>query len=570
MHVEPTPAPAPSPSGQARAPFRWDVPPRFNFGVDVVDRHARDEAGEALVWEGPDGRVEAYTYADMARLTARFGNALRAAGVGRGDRVLVMLPRIPQWPIAMVGALKVGAVPIPCIEMLTAKDVAYRVIDSGATAIVCRAAEAGKFRGLDSLRARVAVGEGAGPGWTAWDAAMTAGSDILEPADTAAEDPAVLYYTSGSTGLPKGVLHAARALFAWRTSAEHWLDLHPGDRIWCTADTGWSKAGTSILFGPWSRGACAFLHDGPFDPGRRLDLLARHRITVYCAPATELARVAAVQEAEPRDLSALRRTVSAGEAMNPAVLDRWERTTGLRVAEAYGQTETLMTVLNRPGDPVKPGSMGTPSPGSDVDVVDESGRPCPDGIEGDLAVRTPNPQLMLGYWRDPERTAACYRDGPDSARWFITGDRGWRDGDGYLWYAGRTDDVIGSAGYRIGPLEVENALLEHPAVLECAVVGAPDEERGEIVKAFVVLREAWEGTPALIAALQAHAKAATAPYKYPRAVEFVDALPRTPTGKLRRRTLKELELERAHVWSAGPAAPAVQQTPVAAVEIGIQ
>lgn len=523
----------------------WSSTAPFNFGVDVVDRHAAAGVGEALIWEGADGRVETYSYVDMARLTSRFANVLRGLGVGGGDRVLVMLPRIPHWQVALVGALKMGAVPIPCIEMLTAKDLEYRVADSGAATVVCRGSEAGKLAGAEGLRARIAIGGQPGPGWVGWDALMAQAADATHAAEVGAEDPATLYYTSGSTGLPKGVLHASRALRAWQVSAEHWLDLHPGDRIWCTADTGWSKAGTSILFGPWSQGACAFFYDGPFDPGRRLDLLQRHRITVYCAPATELARVAAVQETEPRDLSALRRTVSAGEAMTPAVLEQWERITGLRVAEAYGQTETLMTVLNRPGEPVRPGSMGRPSPGSDVNAVDAHGAFCAVGDEGDLALKAPNPQIMLGYWNDPGRTAACYREAPDGTRWFITGDRGFRDADGYLWYTGRSDDVIGSAGYRIGPLEIENALLEHAAVLECAVVGSPDPERGEIVKAFVVLRDGWDGSTALTAALQAHVKAVTAPYKYPRAIEFVDGLPRTATGKVRRRELKELELARA-------------------------
>lgn len=543
MHLTRHDGPGGAPAGErSGAPFRWDVPPTFNFGADVVDWHAAAGLGDALVWEDAAGRVETFSFADMSRLTNRFANALRSLGVRKGDRVVVMLPRIPQWQVAVVGALKIGAVPIPSIEMLTAGDVAYRVRNSGAAAAVCRAGETGKFDGLDGLRARVSVG--AADGWRSWDALMAAASEVPEPATVASEDPAIMYYTSGSTGLPKGVLHAARALYAWRVSAEHWLGLGPGDRIWCTADTGWSKAGTSVLFGPWSAGACAFFHDGPFDAARRLELLEKHRVTVYCAPATELARVAGEEGAARRDLSALRRTVSAGEPMIPAVAEAWERATGLRVAEAYGQTETLMVALNGPGEPVRMGSIGRASPGSDVDVLDEDGRRCGEGAEGDIAVRLPNPQLMLGYWRDEARTAAAVREGPEG-RWFVTGDRGRRDADGHLWYAGRSDDVIGSAGYRIGPMEVENALMEHPAVLECAVVGAPDRERGEIVKAFVVLRRGWDGTDALAGELQAHVKGATAPYKYPRAVEFVDDLPRTPTGKVRRRTLKDLEIERA-------------------------
>ncbi len=518
--------------------FRWETPDSFNFGADVVDRIAREQDGPALIWQNRAGASQAYRYSDMSRLTNRFASVLAGLGVSKGDRVVVMLPRIPHWQIAVVGALKLGAVPIPCIEMLTARDLDYRVRHSGAKAVVARAAHAGKLAGLENqLSVRISVG--GADGWTDYDAAMEGAAEDFAPVAVAAEDPVILYYTSGSTGHPKGVTHAARALHAWRVAARYWLDLKPHDRIWCTADTGWSKAGTSILFGPWSCGACAFFYDGPFDPHARLDLIARHRITVYCAAATELNRVAD-EDVSGFDLSALRRTVSAGESVNPAVAARWREATGVEVSEAYGLTEVLMVVLNFPFAPGKPGSMGLASPGTQVAIVDDAGRRLPAGEEGHIAVAMPNPQTMLGYWRDPERTAACYLEGPD-ARWFLTGDRGSRDMDGYVFYAGRAADVINSAGYRIGPLEVENVLLEHPAVQECAVVGAPDAERGEIVKAFVVLRDAAAASQALASELQTHVKRQTAPYKYPRAVAFIAELPKTPTGKIKRRALRDRE-----------------------------
>lgn len=515
--------------------FRWEVPETFNFGTDVVDAHARAGLGEALIREDEAGRVERLSFADVARATDRFANVLRAQGIAKGDRIVVVMPRIAAWQIAIVAALKIGAVPIPCIEMLTARDLVYRVRNAGAVGVVCRKGQVPKFDAVASdLGCRIVIGEA--PGWVSYDAAIAAASDRLVPAVVRAEDPAIMYYTSGSTGHPKGVLHSARALWTWRMSARHWLDLRPGDRIWCTADTGWSKAGTSILFGPWSEGACAFFHDGPFRPADRPRLLARHRITVYCAPGTELFRVVD-EDLSAHDLSALRRTVSAGESMNPVVAERWQRATGIRVDEAYGQTEALMLVLNYPDEPLKVGSMGLPAPGVDIDVIDERGARVGAGVEGQLAIRLPMPQMMLGYWNDPERTAACELEGADG-RWFLTGDRGRRDPDGYFWYAGRADDVINSAGYRIGPLEVENVLLEHPAVQECAAVGWPDPERGEIVKAFVVLRPGFAPDPALAAQLQAHVKAQTAPYKYPRAVAFVAELPKTVTGKIRRSALR--------------------------------
>ncbi|MDJ0895592.1 MAG: AMP-binding protein [Alphaproteobacteria bacterium] len=526
--------------------FRWELPSHFNFAVDVVDRWADERDGPALIWENAAGDRARYSYSDIARLSRRFAAVLREHGVAKGDRVLIMLPRLPHWQIAMAGALRIGAVPIPCIEMLTARDLAYRMTHAGARAVVCRTAQVGKFDGIaGDVPARIALG--GAPGWVDWEEALAAAPELEDAVLVAAEDPAVMYYTSGSTGEPKGVLHCARALYAWRVSAQYWLDLKPEDRIWCTADTGWSKAGTSILFGPWSCGACSFFYDGDFDPAVRLRLLERHRITVYCAPGTELYRIVN-EDVAGYDLSALRRTVSAGEAMNPVVAEKWREQTGITVSEAYGQTEALMLVLNFPNEPVKFGSMGLPSPGSDVDVIDGDGRRLGLDQEGDIAVRVPNPQMMLGYWQEAERTKACFVDGPDG-RWFVTGDRATRDADGYFWYRGRADDVISSAGYRIGPLEVENALLEHPAVQECAVVGSPHPERGEIVKAFVVLRAGASADDALARALQEHVKAITAPYKYPRVIEFLGELPKTLTGKIRRRALRDLEHQRVKAGS---------------------
>ena len=521
---------------QFHAGFDWAVPDHFNFGVDVVDRFASERDGPALIAENAVGEIREYMFSDIARITDRLGAALRRQGVGKGDFIIVMLPRIPEWQIAMVAALKIGAIPVPCIEMLTARDLAYRVANSGANAVICRAGQTDKFAALTgSLSVRISVG--AAPGWIEFDEMLADAPARFAAQKVAAEDPAIMYYTSGSTGHPKGVLHASRALYSWWVSAAFWLSLDPTDIIWCTADTGWSKAGTSILFGPWARGACAFFYDGPFEPRERLRLLERHRVTVYCAPATELAQIAEENTAR-FDLSALRQTVSAGEPVGPAIVDRWRGATGTPLLEAYGQTEALMIVLNYPGEPLKPGSMGRPAPGSDVAIVDPQGVRVADGEEGDIALMTPNPQLMLSYWGEPDRTAGCFRDGPDG-RWYVTGDRGVRDGDGYIWYRGRLDDIINSAGYRIGPTEIENVLLEHEAVAECAVVGKPDRARGEIVKAFIRVKEGFWADPALAQALQEHCKSQTAPYKYPREIEFIDSLPKTLTGKIRRSALRE-------------------------------
>lgn len=405
--------------------FRWQVPERFNFAADVVDHLARTADGPALVWANAAGEERRYSFSDMSRLTSRFASALAARGIRKGDRVLVMLPRIPEWQVAIVGCLKLGAVPIPSIEMLTAKDIAYRVRHAGVRAVVARGAHAGKFADvMDEVPVRLALAGtlGGAPGFEPLEEALAAGDPDFPAAQVAAEDPAILYYTSGSTGQPKGVLHASRGLYSWRGSARYWLDLGPGDTIWCTADTGWSKAGTSILFGPWSCGAASFFYDGPFDPKERLRLLERHGVTVYCAPGTELFRVVDAGVAE-HDLSRLRHTVSSGETLNPAVAARWEEATGVPILEAYGQTETLMTLLNYPCEPTREGSMGKPLPGLDLAIIDGAGNRLPAGSEGDIAVLTPNPQMMLGYLDEPERTASAYVEGPEG-RWFVTGDLG--------------------------------------------------------------------------------------------------------------------------------------------------
>lgn len=523
------------------AGFRWDIPDRFNFGVDVVDAWAAERNGPAIAWENAAGDEALLTFADVARLSNRLAGALRTAGVGKGDRVLVMLPRIPEWQIALVACLKIGAVVIPAIEMLTRRDIAYRIQNAEAKAAICRAAEVAKFADVaHEIPVRISIGSASG--WTEWQDALASGTDTLTAADVAIEDPAVMYYTSGSTGHPKGVLHAARSLYVWRMAAYFWLDLTPEDRIWCTADTGWSKAGTSIIWGPWSAGACAFFYDGPFVPAERLRLLAKHKVSVFCASSTELNRLTG-EAIGTYDLRALRRTISAGEAVSPVVAGRWEQATGCQVSEAYGQTEALMMVLNYPSEPLQYGAMGWPQPGLEIDIVDDAGIRQAAGVEGHVALKMPSPHMMLGYWQDPERTAACFITGPEG-QWYLSGDRARKDVDGRFWYAGRADDVINSAGYRIGPLEVENVLLEHEAVQECAVVASPDPERGEIVKAFIVLKPGIAGTPDLPVRLQNHVKVQTAPYKYPRAIEFVDELPKTVTGKIRRRTLKDREFGR--------------------------
>ena len=507
---------------EIRRRFRWKVPALFNFAADVVDAWAEDPGKLALVWCDTAGREERYSFARIAALSRRVGSLLRARGLRKGERCIVMLPRIPQWQLAMVGCLRVGVIPIPCIDMLTPGDLRYRVEHSGATGVITTRANAQKFSGLN-MRFRAAVG--GAEGWLDFDDETANASEDCAAESIAAEEPVAIYYTSGSSGHPKGVTHAARAVWAWRYASQTWQDLKPADLMWCTADTGWSKAGTAILFGPWSCGAAVLFYNGPFEPRERLALLARHRVNVFCAAATEFRRLVN-EDLSAFDLSALRLAVSAGETVNPEIVRRWQVLAGVPLLDGYGQTETLMTVLNYPFMPVKPGSMGKPLPGIEAAVID-----------GQLAIRLPNPQMMLGYWNDPERTAAA-KARVGGAEYWLTGDMVREDEDGYLFYEGRADDIISSAGYRIGPMEVESALIEHPAVQESAAVGKPDAERGEIVKAFVVLKAGRVATPELARELQEHVKRSTAPYKYPREIEFVAELPKNASGKLLRRVLR--------------------------------
>jgi acyl-coenzyme A synthetase/AMP-(fatty) acid ligase len=521
--------------------FRWDIPLLFNFGADVVDWWAAHNNKLALIWCNETGAERQLTFSDISEYSNRFASLLGSMGIRRGDRVMILLPRIPEWQIAMIGCMKLGAIPIPGIEMLTKGDIAYRVKHSGARGAVTTVANISKFEGLGSLLARVSVGGGAD--WVDFEEGMARSAASFVPVWLEAEDPAIIYYTSGSAGKPKGVTHANRAIFSWRVSAWYWQQLTEADTIWCTADTGWSKSGTSILFAPWSCGSTVLFYDGRFDAKKRFDLLEKYRVTVFCAAATELRRLI-LEKADAYDLSALRLAVSAGETVNPEIIGKWTELIKIPLLDGYGQTETLMTIVNYPVMPVKPGSMGRPLPGTEIVILNEKNEPVEAGKPGRLMIKLPNPQMMLGYWGDPALTqSAIVRYA--GADWFDTSDVVLVDQDEYVFYLGRSDDVINSAGYRIGPLEVENAVLEHPDVQECAAVSSPDPQRGEIVKAFVVLRAGIPASEMLAKEIQEHVKRVTAPYKYPRKIEFVTDLPKTPTGKIQRRLLREQEYKQA-------------------------
>jgi acyl-coenzyme A synthetase/AMP-(fatty) acid ligase len=502
------------------------APGRFNFARDVVERH--DPGQLAIRFCDRDGAVHDLTFGDVSDRAARWARLLRSHGVSPGDRVLVLVGKTPDWHAVMLAALKVGATAIPCSEMLRAKDLDFRVGHSGAGLLVADPGCRSEVESMADAPEVVYVGE------------TELGDPDPATADTAAEDPAFILYTSGTTKDPKGVVHVHRYAWAKRAQAERWLDARPGDLVWCTAGTGWAKSIWNVLLGPWSCGAGVVLHEGGFDPDERFRLIESLDPTVLCQAPTEYRLMAKSERLGGYDLSRVRHMVSAGEPLNPEVIRAFEEAFGRTIHDGYGQTENTLLVGNFPGAEIRPGSMGLPAPGYDVRVIDDDGEEAPVGEEGDVALRGDAPALFAGYWNAPEETAAVYR-----GEWYVTGDRAVRDEDGYLWFTGRADDVILSAAYRIGPFEVESALLEHPAVAESAVVGKPDRDRGQIVKAFVVLRPGRGGNSALAAELQEHCKRVTAPYKYPREIEFVGELPKTRSGKIRRVELRKLEEDRA-------------------------
>jgi acetyl-CoA synthetase/medium-chain acyl-CoA synthetase len=525
----------------ARQDFHFDVPERFNFAHDVLDRWAQDPQKRGLLWVDERGNREDVTFRHISERSARLADGLRRLGLKKGDRVLLVIPPEPEWWESFMALLRLGAVVVPGTSQLTARDIRYRSELARATAVIVDAATAEKADQAlgESGILRLVVGRR--DGWHAYEDVISGGAHGFSGEATRSSDPAILYFTSGTTGYPKMVLHThASYPIGHLVTGKYWLDLTPDDLHWNLSDTGWAKAAWSSLFGPWNTGSAVFIYRqyGRPDATKILAQFAEHGVTSFCGPPT-IFRMLVKSDLSQFRYDTLRSCVAAGEPLNPEVIDAWKRATGLTIRDGYGQTETVVLVANFPGGEVRPGSMGKPSPGFTVDVVGDDAGALPPNKEGDIAVRV-RPERPVGlfqeYWNNPEATAASFR-----GDWYITGDRAYRDEDGYLWFVGRADDVIISSAYRIGPFEVESALVEHPAVMEAAVVGKPDPERGEIVKAFVTLASGYVGSDELTRELQDHVKRVTAPYKYPREIEYVQDLPKTISGKIRRVELRERE-----------------------------
>lgn len=519
----------------------WIAPEFYNL-TSEMEQHPSDKI--ALKWLHEDGGYEEITYGKLLGQANRLAGGLKELGLQQGDRVLVMVPRRIIAYAIYLACLKLGLAVIPSSEMLRAKDLSYRLRHSEARAVIVWSevtAEVNKIaEDLPALDYRLSVSgheDDLGEGWISLESLMADKPDTFPAVASRRDDIAILAYTSGTTGNPKAVVHTHGWGYAHlRITSSLWLDIRESDTVWATAAPGWQKWIWSPFLTVLGNGATGFVYNGPFHPDRYLQLLQDQAIQVLCCTPTEYRLMAKAEGLPQYDLSKLRCAVSAGEPLNEEVIRTFQQHFDITIRDGYGQTESTLIIAALKDQPIRVGSMGQSIAPGIVEVINEEGQPVPAGVVGDIAVHLSMPALFQNYYKDPERKANC-----SHGEYFVTGDRARKDEDGYFWFEGRGDDIIISSGYTIGPFEVEEALMKHAMVKECAVVASPDEIRGSIVKAFVVLKDNSAGTPELIKELQSHVKEMTAPYKYPRKIEFITDLPKTTSGKIRRIELREQE-----------------------------
>ena len=526
--------------------FRIRVPADFNFAYDVVDAYAAEEPDKkALLWTDDRGGEIQFTFADMKRETDRTASYFQSLGIGRGDMVMLILKRRYEFWFSILALHKLGAVAIPATHLLTRKDVVYRCNMAGVKAIVAAGEPvitghiAAAMPESPTTKLLISVGPEVPEGFLDFHEGIRHAAPFVRPQHVNTNDDIMLmYFTSGTTGEPKMVAHDFTYPLGHISTGCFWHNLHEGSLHLTIADTGWAKAAWGKLYGQWLAGANIFVYDHEkFTPADILRKIGQYRITSLCAPPT-IYRFLIREDLSKYDLSSLEYCTTAGEALNGAVYDTFKRLTGVRLMEGFGQTETTLTLATFPWMEPKPGSMGVPTPQYDIDLLTPDGRSAEDGEQGQIVIRTDRGKplgLFKEYYLNDGMTHEVWHDGV-----YYTGDVAWRDEDGYFWFVGRADDVIKSSGYRIGPFEVESALMTHPAVVECAITGVPDEIRGQVVKATIILGEKYRPRAGeeLIRELQDHVKRITAPYKYPRIIEFVDELPKTISGKIRRKAIR--------------------------------
>ncbi len=517
------------------------VPEHFNFSYDVIDVWANEEPEKlALLWTNDEGECRRFTFAQLKEISDRTAAYFQSLGVGRGDMVMLILKRRCEFWFSMLALHKLGAVAIPATHMLTSHDIQYRVERAGIKCIVSVGEDYVMEQIKDAMQHTpvpilVSIGPKEDEGFHSWHKEWNDAPAFERPfTPNDNSDTMLMYFTSGTSGEPKMVAHDFLYALGHLSTGVFWHNLKEDSLHLTVADTGWGKAVWGKLYGQWFAGAAVFVYDHEkFTAKALLEQMSKYRVTSFCAPPT-VYRFMIHEDFSQFDLSSLRYCTTAGEALNSAVYEKFYELTGIRLMEGFGQTETTLTLSTMPWNKPKPGSMGLPNPQYDIDLVRDDGTPCEDGEKGEIVIRVGDKKpigLFKEYFRDDELTASVWHDGM-----YHTGDVAWRDEDGYYWFVSRKDDVIKSSGYRIGPFEVESALMKHPAVLECAITGVPDETRGMVVKATIVLNEAWKEKKgdALVKELQEHVKTHTAPYKYPRIIDFVDELPKTISGKIRR------------------------------------
>ncbi|MDR2931657.1 MAG: AMP-binding protein [Oscillospiraceae bacterium] len=532
----------------------------FNFAYDVVDAIARHDPGRrAMIWCSETGEERFFTFGDIKRYSDKAANMFRAHGITKGDMVMLVLKRHYQFWFSILALHKLGAVAINSSNMLTTKDYIYRFNAAEVDYIVATAdgdvadsidAACAEYGGIKAkfLVAGSKDARAGRAGWVDYNNALDAQSDSLERVETFADESLLMYFTSGTTGNPKMAYHDHSYPIGHISSAKYWHNIKPDGLHLTVADTGWAKASWGKIYGQWFVGAAIFVYDyTKFVPADLMAAIAKYRVTTFCAPPT-IYRFFIKEGMESYDLSSITHATTAGEALNAEVFNRFYEYTGLKIMEAFGQSETTAVTVNLDGTEPRPGSMGRPSPLYDIALVDADDNIVPNGEIGELVIRVPEGKrqvgLFRGYYRDELKTREVWHGGL-----YHTGDTAWMDEDGYLWYVGRVDDVIKASGYRIGPFEIESVLMEHPAVMECAVTGASDPIRGTVVKATIVLTKAFEPSENLIKELQQYVKKQTAPYKYPRIIEFVDELPKTFSGKIKRADIRREDDKKAQAPS---------------------
>ncbi|MBE5749035.1 MAG: acetyl-CoA synthetase [Clostridiales bacterium] len=531
--------------------YRIIVPENFNFGYDIVDEWAMKEPNKkALLWCNDDGQEKLFTFGDIKRLSDKAANAFLKHGIKRGDVVLQMLMQRPEAWINMVALHKIGAVVIPATYQLTEKDIVYRCNSADIKMVVC-VEHAELVENVKSAMAKcptvhtlAMVNDVVRDGFVDWKKEIELASDKFEKMPTNNNDPMLIYFSSGTTGMPKMVMHDFTYPLGHITTAKFWNQVEENRYHLTQSDSGWAKFAWGKIYGQWIVGATIVAYDTEkFNAVKMLELISRIKLTTFCAPPT-IYRFLLKEDMSKYDISSIKHFSTAGEPLNPEVQDKLFALTGKKINEGFGQSESTVLV-GYFGDftPIKPGSMGKPAPIYDIDIVDENGNTCEDGVVGSLVVRNTDVKRPVGlfreYFKDDAANAKSFRN-----NMYDTGDTAWRDCDGYLWFVGRSDDVIKCSGYRIGPFEVESALYTHPAVLECAITAVPDEIRGQVVKATIVLAKGYLPSDNLVKELQNHVKVNTAPYKYPRVVEFVKELPKTSSGKVKRVAIRAADMQK--------------------------